>query len=905
MCRRFPLPKNATSRRNLRLHVEHLETRVLLTATLSEAFTLVNEIAPSPVDATNYLQPRDYAPFVIDHAALATQLSGAPMEFNSATANPVRLDIPGPDGSVQSFDIVTSPVMAPELAAKFPQINTYRGVGVTDATASIRLDLTPQGFHAQVLSPNGGYYIDPFYHLDTSAYVSYFIFDAGVDAETQAVRDGLTEQLFGHDGTPINLDSEQAISHDDDRPPLEGELDSRDHSNEHTPDVHDDHVAHGVRVDEQDDNGAAGTRFIGETLRTYRLANAATAEYTIFHGGTVMAGQSAIVTAINRVTGVYENDFAIRLELVANNDQLVYTSNPDPYSNNNAGAMLGQNQSNLDTVIGSANYDIGHVFSRGGGGVAGLGVVGNNFRKAEGVSGLGSPIGDPFSVDYVSHEMGHQFDGLHTFNGCGAGGGGGSSSYEPGSASTIMGYAGICGGNNLQSNSDPYFHWKNLNEVRSFVNNQIPNVGTTMSTGNTDPMADAGADYAIPTETPFRLTGAGSDIDPADLLTYTWEQADRGPALTLSQPDNGSSPIFRSWLGTTDPVRVVPRLNELLNNTTPVGERYATVPRFMDWRLTVRDNAPGGGGHAIDAMRINIVDTGSPFQVASPNTSGVTWAGNTTENIAWDVAGTDGGAINTPNVNIRLSTDGGQTYPITLAENVANDGSHDILVPNIDTNGARVMVEGAGNIFFDLSNFDLSIEMGTLLGDFDGNGELDCADVDELTIALAGGSTNPIYDLNGDSLVNNGDLTEWVVNLKGTLMGDANLDFVVDGSDFIAWNDNRFEGGTAWCSGDFNADGFTDGSDFIIWNHNRFQNAIPPSGLAPTTAVADSTEPAALQASPKLVSTASSESPPRASQSDVDSPSLARRIAAQTNDRKDGDHVADKVFASYQHSFDH
>jgi len=549
--------------------------------------------------------------------------------------------------------------MHPLLAAKFPDIRTYVGRGIDDPAATARFDWTPQGFHAQVLSPNGAVYVDPYEDGNVTLYVSYLKRDFAAPGKVH--RCWLATR---------------------------GRTGRRPHFQRPT---------------------FAADAVSGTTLRTYRLAVAATGEYTQYHGGTVAQAMSAIVTTVNRVTGIYERELAIRLQLVADNDRIVHTNgSTDPYTNDDGDAMLDQNQSNLDSVIGSANYDIGHVFSTGGGGVAGLGVVGGA-RKAEGVTGSSSPVGDPFDVDFVAHEMGHQYGANHTFNGVDGscdGNRNASTAYEPGSGSTIMAYAGICDSDDLQPNSDPYFHFASHEEIMTFVTTGGGGSSAVESpTTNTPPTVEAGGDYTIPKNTPFRLTATGNDAD-GNSLTYCWEERDLGPARVVSAADNGSSPLFRSWSPVTSPTRSFPRLADLLDNTTATGEQLPVLGRMMNFRCTVRDNRAGGGGVASDDMSVT-VDAGSgPFRVTFPNTTQTLSGGQI---VRWDVAGTIDAPVNAANVDILLSTDGGLAFTTALATMVPNDGAHAVVLPNIDKSSARIMVMGSSNVFFDVSDVDFAI----------------------------------------------------------------------------------------------------------------------------------------------------------------------------------------------------
>jgi len=501
--------------------------------------------------------PRHYRVLKIDLISLGDLLKLAPMEFSEESKlKETVLILPIPDGSFQQFRILESPIVAPELAAKFPKIRTYSGQGIDDPTATCRLGITHAGFHAIIFSTLGTIYIDPYAKGDTTHYINYFKRDA---------------QWFENRGLEL--------------PTCILELDPL--------------IAH--QIASLIEQGVVES--IGAELRTYRAAVAATGEYTQFHGGTVALGLSAVVTALNRVNGIYEREVAIRMSLVSNNDEIIYTNpNTDPYTNNDNNEMLAENQTNLDTVIGDDNYDIGHVFGTGSGGIATLGVVCRTELKARGVTGQSQPIGDPFYVDYVAHEIGHQFGANHSFNGnagsC-SGQRNASTAYEPGSGSTIMAYAGICGTQNLQLNSHDYFHRISIDQIVAYSTAGLGNSCPTITqTGNSPPTVDAGpSGYTIPINTPFFLTGSGSDPD-SDPLTFCWEQYDLGPAGHPNSP-SGNAPIFRSFPAVSSPTRTFPQLSDILNNTQTIGEILPSYSRTLTFRLTARDNRSGGGGKCL------------------------------------------------------------------------------------------------------------------------------------------------------------------------------------------------------------------------------------------------------------------------------------------------------------------
>jgi hypothetical protein len=633
-----------------------------------------------------WVVPHTYRLVALDLAALESHVRRAPMERSGAS--PVRLALPLPDAGYAEFDLVESPVLDAGLAAKFPSIRTYAGRGVQDPSATLRIDVTPLGFHAQILSPGGDFYIDPYQKQDTAHYVSYFRRDYGGEKSFRC-------------------------------------------------DTHDADIA--IQLEPRNDAKAvAGVpNTVGPALRTLRMAFIATRSYTNAFGGTVSSGLSGLTTLTNRLNGVYERDLGLRLVLVDGSDLLVFTdANPGPAALDPAptgpDAII---TTTINNTVGSSNYDLGHAVggSGGGGAITPLGNVCTS-QKGNGFTSLSPPRGDIFDIDFVAHELGHQLGANHTWFGCGGGGQWTqSSAMEPGSGSTIMGYAGICS-DDLQPNSDAYFHARSFTQINARLgldNTDVPpSCGSNSATGNNAPTVSAAADFSIPRGTPFQLTASGSDID-GDPVTYNWEQIDTGPSAASPSPTRAnatSGPIFRSYVATLSPTRIFPSLPFVLNNAnqppntytwTPAsgaapfytGEILTNVSRSLNFRVTARDNHAVGGGIALDEITLTSNANAGPFTVgnlAGPLTGGSSQA------ITWTVASTDT-VLGTTLVNILVSLDGGYTWS-TLAANTANDGNHTVTLPNTATTQARFRVEAAngsgvsaGNTWFDVTDSNVAI----------------------------------------------------------------------------------------------------------------------------------------------------------------------------------------------------
>ena len=449
------------------------------------------------------------------------------------------------------------------------------------------------------------------------------------------------------------------------------------------------------------------------TLRMFRLAVSTTGEYTAYFGGTKAGALAAINASMTRVNGVFEKDFAIRMVLIANNDAVIYTNaSTDPYTT----SYNSQLQSTLTSVIGESNYDVGHVFVRASnnGNAGCIGCVCVNGSKGSGFTSSTIPTGDTFDIDYVAHEIGHQFGGNHTFSMSNEGTG---VNMEPGSGSTIMGYAGITA-QDVQPNSDAYFHAASIQQITNNVKAKTCQINT--ATGNAVPTANAGLDFTIPRSTPFVLTGSGTDAN-GDVLSYNWEQFDNAAstatgASSAASATRTSGPTFRSYNSTATPVRYFPRIQSVLNGaTTTAGteitvEAVPSVARTMNFRLTVRDNRAGGSANNSDDMIVTVNATAGPFTVNSPNTA-VSFVGGSSQTITWAVAGTTANGVNCANVDILLSTDAGTTWSTLLAA-TPNDGTQAVTIPNTPGTTNRIMVKGTNHIFFDVSNTNFTITTG-------------------------------------------------------------------------------------------------------------------------------------------------------------------------------------------------
>ena len=652
--------------------------------------------------------PEKFTLFNVNTSMLEEKLKKAPSR-KVKNSQGVVVKLPTPLG-VQRFLVKEASVFSNGLAAQFPTIKSYVGIGIDDPTAIARFSKSEASFNAMITSAKYPmYFIDP-YTKDKKVSVAY-LKTSNKKQDFECLIDEQINTLYQQ------KEQRKIVPHDG-------------------------------------------------KLRTYRIAIAATGEYSQFHiaqqnissSASDAVKKAAVLAAMNttmtRVNGVFERDLGVTMQLVANNTSIIFlNAATDNLTNDDAEDLIDESQVICDATIGDANYDIGHTFSTGAGGLAGGAVVCLSGRKAEGVTGQSNPIGDGFDIDFVIHELGHQFGANHTqYNDCNRNNG---TAVEPGSASTIMGYAGICGPN-VQNNSDAYFHAISIAEMWDVVVTTAT-CGVPTDVGNTAPVANAGNNFTIPKSTPFVLNGNGTDVNGANNLTYNWEQIDHEQGYPMSpQSSSSGGPMFRSFNSVTTGSRYFPKLTTVLSGSlSTTWEVLPSVSRDLNFAFTVRDNV---NATARDDVKITVNGASGPFVITSHVLSMVL-QGNSNQTITWNVANTNVAPVNASNVEILLSTDGGLTYGTTLIASTPNDGSQQITLPNIAVvNQARIMVKSINNVFYAINDANFSIDK--------------TASVDEVSFANLSvypnpskGKVNLIFDV-----VNSDKVAVKLIDLRGRLV---------------------------------------------------------------------------------------------------------------------------------------
>ncbi len=597
--------------------------------------------------------PTSYDLYELNLNSFRQALSLVPDRFQSADSN-VIITMPNTEGKLERYKIYDASNFTPELQAQFPQIRAYIGIGIDDFYAQLRLSTSPSGIQSMVFRTDKKNEFSEAYSTDGTVYAVF-----------------KSSRLKGQ--LPFTCSTEDVA------------------------------VFNSVS-----DKDVFETQSATAEYKTLRLAMSCTGEYTTYHGGTVAGALIGINNTMTRVNGVFEKDFAVHMNLIGTTNLVIYTNAAtDPYSDAaNMGNWNGQLQATLTATIGEANYDIGHLFgATGGGGNAGcIGCVCVNGQKGSGITSPsdGVPAGDTFDIDYVAHEMGHQFGGNHTFSHTAEDN---SVNVEPGSGSTIMGYAGITGATDVQANSDDYFTFRSIYQVQVNLATKTCPVTTPITHGT--PIMNAGGNWTIPKSTAFKLTGSGTDTGGGP-LSYCWEQNNDASAAggSLGNPGSFPSPTkltgpnFRSLDPVSVPYRYMPALSSVLNNTlTTTWETVSSVARTETFTLTGRDNAPGGGQTGMAQMVATISGTVGPFSLTSQNTNGISWAQGSNQTITWVTNGAETLTGSTL-VDIFLSTDGGATFATTLAAGTANDGTEIITVPNVASSNCRIMIKPTGNIYY-------------------------------------------------------------------------------------------------------------------------------------------------------------------------------------------------------------
>ncbi|MDX1829792.1 MAG: M12 family metallo-peptidase, partial [Lutibacter sp.] len=637
--------------------------------------------------------PKKFKTYQLDINRVKNLLGNVAKRNTKAKVSNKILSFPNEDGTLEKYQVFEASILSPALQKKYPNIRSYVGKSITNKGKTIRFSISNDGFHGMIFKKSGGtIYIDPY----TSNKDNYIVY---------------------------NKKSLPKIA------PFECRFDEFNTSK--------------VTTTLKSSYSAKTSNANDGNLRTFRLAVATTGEYSQYQlnnqgisvNATDAEKKAAVLSAINttmtRVNGIFERDVALTMVLVANETDIIYLDGTtDPFTNDDSSKLIDESQSIIDIYIGSSNYDIGHTFSTGGGGLAQLNTP-CTIDKAKGVTGTSNPIGDAYDIDFVAHEMGHQYGAHHTFNGdagnCAPPNRNDATAVEPGSGSTIMAYAGICAPQNIQTNSDDYFHLISIREMWANISVGNSTCANVTATGNSVPVVNALSNYSVPILTPFVLTANATDPD-GDSLTYTWEQLDASGITNypLASTDV-SGPDFKSVGPSTSPKRYFPDQNTVISGAlSNTWEVIPAVSRTMNFGVNVRDNNLSGGQTASQESTLTFDVNSGPFKVTSQATN-ETWSAGTSQTITWDVANTDISPVSCSFVNILLSTDGGYTYPITLASNISNNGTNTVVVPNVTTTKGRIIVESANNVFYAMNASDISIQASEFIMNFSSTSNSVCS----------------------------------------------------------------------------------------------------------------------------------------------------------------------------------
>lgn len=626
--------------------------------------------------------PLEYELFEFDYQTFKSSLINVPKRESLAGISNVIVSIPNPKGFIEKYRIVEASNFEAELQNKFPEIRSYSGQGVNNPSNTIRFSVSPYNGISAIIrsgSEQTTYIIDPL----SMDYKTCIVFDRAKSTKAEGEFICTTEEAIQRVGNPNEMESSFLRDADD------------------------------------------------SNLRVFRMAQSCTGEYANYFGATSAAQVNLVLAAFNatytRVNAIFEADFNCTMQLIATTTNVIYyNAGSDPYSDSaNMSNWNSQLQSTLTSVIGSANYDIGHLFGAdGGGGNAGcIGCVCGSATQAWTYTGSGKgsgytspadgiPYGDNFDVDYVAHEIGHQLGGNHTFSHSTENN---SVNMEPGSGVTIMGYAGITGATDVANHSIPIFHAGSIQQITTNIKSKsCPSI---VPLSNAVPVPTAPATKTLPRGTAFKLIGSATDTDAGDILSYCWEQVDDattvGAAASYPTETKTDGPNFRSFMPSNVGIRYFPRMKDhvakgVAGNQWEIIPNDATANRTLNFRMTVRDNRPGGGNNKGVNTAVTFDRTKGPFLITSQNTTGISYTQGSTQTVTWSVNGTNT-MTGASNVNIKLSTDGGQTYPITLVSNTANDGNQNITIPNVAAPFCRILIEPTGNDFYAINTKDFAI----------------------------------------------------------------------------------------------------------------------------------------------------------------------------------------------------